>query len=160
MSKEERERFKAFEEMVKKNPNLAKMQNILENLHLWSEISSNCYDVWIWMQQKKFENSLSNGQKQRLILAKMLYWLDESVDVMVLDECTSGLDDMTSEVDSANAQNILKYIVEYSNRDKKRIVIISTHQNVDDFVESLKDNYKFMNLHFKRAEDVNLVTEI
>ena len=73
-------------------PDLLKMQGILENLHLWSEIKSNCFDVWKWMKEKKFEKSLSNGQKQRLIIAKLLYWLDNEIDVLVLDECTSGND--------------------------------------------------------------------
>ena len=59
------------------NPDLVKMQEILENLHLWSEIKANCFEVWKWMKQKQFEQSLSNGQKQRIILANMLYWLDE-----------------------------------------------------------------------------------
>ena len=64
------------------------MQTILENLHLWCEIKSNCFDVWKWMKEKRFDQSLSNGQKQRLILAKMLYWLNDDIDVLVLDECT------------------------------------------------------------------------
>ena len=92
------------------NPDLTKMQKILENLHLWCEIKSNCIDIWKWMKEKKFNQSLSNGQKQRLILAKMLYWLDDAVDVLVLDECTSGLDDKT-DYDSADAERILEYIV-------------------------------------------------
>ena len=40
------------------------------------------------MKEKRFDQSLSNGQKQRLILAKMLYWLNDDIDVLVLDECT------------------------------------------------------------------------
>ena len=98
------------------NPDLVKMQEILENLHLWSEIK-----VWKWMKQKQFDQSLSNGQKQRMILAKMLYWLDAKIDVLVLDECTSGLDDK-SETDSADAERILEYIVRFANSDKKRIL--------------------------------------
>ena len=47
--------------------------------------------------------SISNVQKQRFIVAKMLYWLDEDIDVVVLDECTSGLDDK-SEEDMADAE--------------------------------------------------------
>ena len=49
---------------------------------------------------------------------------------MEMDECTSGLDDKT-ETDSADAEKILEYIVRCANSDKKRIVIISTHQNID-----------------------------
>ena len=142
-----------------KNPDLAKMQMILENLHLWCEIKSNCFDVWKWMKEKKFEQSLSNGQKQRLILAKMLYWLDDEIDVMVLDECTSGLDDK-SETDSADAEKILEYIVRYANSDKKRIVIISTHQNIDGFKAKLANEYVFRNLQFVKDGECNLVREI
>lgn len=141
------------------NPDLVKMQEILENLHLWSEIKANCFDVWKWMKQKQFEQSLSNGQKQRLILAKMLYWLDEKIDALVLDECTSGLDDK-SETDSADAERILEYIVRFANSDKKRIVIISTHQNIDGFKKNLENEYSFRNLKFAKEGEMNLVREI
>ena len=150
-----------FEELFcsEENPDLTKMQNILENLHLWSEIKSNCFDVWTWMKEKQFGQSLSNGQKQRLILAKMLYWMDDEIDVLVLDECTSGLDDK-SEEDSADAERILEYIVRYANSDKKRIVIISTHQNIDGFKNNLANEYKFRNLQFVKAGEKNLIEEI
>lgn len=150
-----------FEELFccNENPDLAKMQKILENLHLWCEIKSNCIDVWKWMKEKKFEQSLSNGQKQRLILAKMLYWLDNEIDVLVLDECTSGLDDKV-ENDSADAEKILEYIVRYANSDKKRIVIISTHQNIDGFKSKLANEYTFRNLQFVKEGECNLVKEI
>ena len=150
-----------FEELFccSETPDLAKMQNILEHLHLWCEIKSNCFDVWKWMKEKQFEQSLSNGQKQRLILAKMLYWLDENIDVMVLDECTSGLDDKT-ESDSADAERILEYVVRYANSDKRRIVIISTHQNIDGFKQNLASEYTFRNLQFSKEGECNLVREI
>ena len=150
-----------FEELFccNENPDLAKMQKILESLHLWCEIKSNCFDVWKWMKEKRYEQSLSNGQKQRLILAKMLYWLDDEIDVMVLDECTSGLDDKV-ENDSADAERILEYIVRYANSDKKRIVIISTHQNIDGFKDKLADEYVFKNLQFVKEGECNLVKEI
>ena len=135
------------------------MQEILENLHLWSEIKANCFEVWKWMKQKQFEQSLSNGQKQRMILAKMLYWLDAKIDVLVLDECTSGLDDK-SETDSADAERILEYIVRFANSDKKRIVIISTHQNIDGFKKNLENEYSFRNLKFAKEGEMNLVKEI
>ena len=141
------------------NPDLVKMQEILENLHLWSEIKANCFEVWKWMKQKQFDQSLSNGQKQRMILAKMLYWLDAKIDVLVLDECTSGLDDK-SETDSADAERILEYIVRFANSDKKRIVIISTHQNIDGFKKNLENEYSFRNLKFTKEGEMNLVREI
>ena len=141
------------------NPDLLKMQNILENLHLWQEIKSNCIDVWVWMKEKQFGHTLSNGQKQRLIIAKMLYWLDDEIDVVVLDECTSGLDDK-SETDSADAERILEYIIQYCNKDKQRIVIISTHQNIDGVEEDLSTNYTFRKLDFIKDKESNIIREL
>lgn len=138
------------------SPDLSKMQEILENLHLWEEIKSNCIDIWKWMKEKKFGQTLSNGQNQRLILAKMLYWMDDDIDVVVLDECTSGLDDK-SDCDGADAETILEFITRYCNKDKKRIVIISTHQNIDGFKQKLGNSYKFKNLKFMREGEYNLV---
>ena len=140
------------------NPNLKKMQQILSNLHLWDEISSNCIDVWTWMKEKKFLHSLSNGQKQRMILAKMLYWLDESIDVLVLDECTSGLDDKTDS-NSADAEKILEYIVRFANTDKKRIIIISTHQNIEGFKQNLSKDFVFKNFMFIKGNEENYIEE-
>ena len=110
------------------------------------------------MKEKNFGNSLSNGQKQRLILAKMLYWINDSIDVLVLDECTSGLD-AQSENNSANAEDILEYIVKYANSDKKRIVIISTHQNIDGFKNNLSKNYTFRNFLFYKNGSTNYIEE-
>ena len=109
-----------FEELFccSENPDLTKMQEILQNLHLWCEIKSNCFDVWKWMKEKQFENSLSNGQR------------------------------------------ILEYIVRYANLDKKRIVIISTHQNIDGFKNKLASEYIFRNLQFSKAGEYNIVKEI
>lgn len=150
-----------FEELFagELNPDLIKMQDILENLHLWAEISSNCFNVWQWMKEKKFNNSLSNGQKQRLILAKMLYFLNLDIDVLVLDECTSGLDDI-SETDSADADRILEYIIRYSNKDKNRIVILATHQNIDRLKSRLGKEYCIKNFLFVQKEDFNTIYQI
>ncbi len=149
-----------YEELFcsEEHPDLDKMKTILVNLHLWDEIQANCVDVWKWMSQKRFEQSLSNGQKQRLILAKMLYFMDKDIDVVVLDECTSGLDEQ-SDSESADAERILKYIVEYANSDKERIVIISTHQNIDGFKEKMANKFLFRNLYFLKGDGYNFVTE-
>lgn len=143
------------------HPDYDKMKAILENLHLWSEISQNCHNVWTWMQEKHFGKSLSNGQKQRLILAKMLYWLDDNIDVLVLDEATSGLDDTNNEDDSADAVRILEYIVKFANRDRKRTVIIATHQGINSFINKLEaEAYTFRILQFNKSGDVNAVTQV
>lgn len=150
-----------YEELFccKENQDHKKMQEILQNLHLWDEIKDNCFDIWKWMKQKKFEQALSNGQKQRLILAKMLYWLNDEIDVVVLDECTSGLDDKADE-NSADAERILEFIVKYCNRDKKRIIIIATHQNITGFMKKLEKEFAFKNLTFKREGKKNVIKEL
>ena len=127
-----------YEELFccEETPDLLKMQGILENLHLWSEIKSNCFDVWKWMKEKKFEKSLSNGQKQRLIIAKLLYWLDNEIDVLVLDECTSGNDaayvvaDYCGGIISKEAKNSKERINVFMNKlneylRKKDIMILN-----------------------------------
>lgn len=110
-------------------------------------------------ERKKFDMSLSNGQKQRLILAKMLYWLDENVDVLVLDEATSGLDDTQNA--GANASEILEYIVRYANLDMKRTIIIATHQNINQFAKKLSDDgFVFRTLNFEKCGETNTVRQL
>lgn len=140
------------------NPDLLKMKNILKNLHLWEEIEANSKNVWQYMKERKFEHSLSNGQKQRLILAKLLYFLDDNIDSLILDECTSGLDD--DDKNHIDACDVLEYIVKYSNKDKKRIVIISTHQNIDKFKDNIKNEYKIRNFKFIKEDNINYIKEL
>ena len=125
-----------------------KMKDILLNLHLWQEFSNNCKDVWQWLKEKKF-SQLSDGQKQRIICAKILYWLDENVDLVAFDEATSGLDadDTNGEGD---AQTILEYIIRYCNKDKKRMVLIATHQDTEKLQNNIKSEYKIKNFVFKK----------
>ena len=149
-----------FEELFcdNNNPDLNKMKDILENLHLWEEISANSKDVWQYMKEKKYDYSLSNGQKQRLILAKILYFLDNDIDALILDECTSGLDD--DDRVHIDACDVLEYIVRYSNKDKKRIVILSTHQNIDKFKKAISNEYKIRNFMFNKKDDINYIEEL
>jgi len=140
-----------------KNPDLTKMENILKNLHLWEEIEANSKNVWQYMKEKKFEHSLSNGQKQRLILAKLLYFLDDDIDALILDECTSGLDD--DDKYHIDACDVLEFIVRYSNKDKKRMIIISTHQNIDKFKNNIKNEYVIRNFKFEKEENINYIKE-
>jgi len=141
------------------NPNLNKMKEILKNLHLWQEIESNSHDVWTYFKEKTFDHSLSNGQRQRLILAKILYFIDKDIDALILDECTSGLDDNLNG-EYIDATRILEYIVRYANKDKKRIIIISTHQNIDEFKNNIKNEFKVRNFEFIKEKDSSLIKEI
>ena len=85
--------------------------------------------------------------------------MDSDIDVLVLDEATSGLDDKV-DTDHADAEKILEYIVRYANKDKKRIIVISTHQNIDGFVSHLNSEYKFKSFYFEKKEDKSLFREI
>ena len=147
-----------YEELFcsEENPDLDKMKDILMNLHLWQEISLQCHDVWLWMKQKKANGVLSNGQNQRMIIAKMLYWLDEDIDVVVLDECTSGLDNKVDS-DFADAEKVLKYVIKYVNQDKSRITIIATHQDISKVVDEMEGEYKFKQLCFEKGNDTNII---
>ena len=153
--------FPIFQEIFcnAENPDLDKMKFILQEMHIWQEIATNCKEVWEWMKEHKF-NALSNGQKQRLILAKMLYHLDENIDIIVFDEATSGLDEKSTDVDNADAEKILKFLIQYSNKDKKRIIVISTHQNIDGVEAHLKSKYHFKKFIFNRGEKASFVREL
>ena len=137
---------------------MKKMEVILKNLHLWDEIGSISKDVWQFMKEKKFELYLSNGQRQRLILAKILYFLDDNIDAVILDEPTSGLDnDNRNDID---AQNVLEYIINYVNKDKKRIVVISTHQNLDNLKKNIKKDYNIKDFKFINDKEKSIIHEV
>lgn len=63
----------------------------------------------------------SSGQQQRIALAKMLYTLDKSVQAVWLDEAFNRLNDEV-------AEKCVKFILEFVQRDRKRLVLIATHQ--------------------------------
>lgn len=64
---------------------------------------------------------LSNGLMQRALLARTLYNLEDS-DLVCIDEPIGSLDE-------ENAKEVISFITEYCNRDKKRFLIICTHQH-------------------------------
>lgn len=131
---------------------LSKMQYIFDKLFLWKEISDSSHDVWQWCKEHN-ATMISHGQSQRLIIAKILFWLDKNIDIVALDECTSGLDqDNGGDVLNADAQTILSFIKAYVNYDRPRIVIISTHQKVQP---------EFFNheLYFQKVDGKTIVTQ-
>lgn len=130
---------------------LSKMEYILKEMKLYYEISGNCKDFWTWFKENK-ASSLSKGQKQRLIVAKILFWLDQNIDIVALDECTSGLDSDSLDDDNADALKVLQFIIDYCNRDKKRIIFLATHQNIDNLC-----NHK---LHFRRHNGQTVIEKI
>ena len=76
------------------------------------------------------------------MIAKILYWLDDE-DFVLLDEPTSGLDEKADDYNESNATaaKIMNFIIEYINKDRKRIVIIATHQDLADLKYTVKNLY-------------------
>ena len=70
--------------------------------------------------KKVSAKELSNGMMQRALLARSLYNLEDT-DLVCIDEPIGSLDE-------ENARNVIKFVKEYCNRDKKRFMILSTHQ--------------------------------
>lgn len=80
--------------------------------------------------QKSSKDFLSNGMRQRILLARALYNLGDC-DLLCIDEPIGSLDE-------ENAKQVIKFIKEYCNRDKKRFIILCTHQYklVEEYVDN------------------------
>lgn len=65
-------------------------------------------------------SEFSSGQIQRLSLAKLLYQLDSSIQLVALDEPFNRLDDAT-------CKKCCEFVTEYIMREK-RILVLATHQ--------------------------------
>ncbi len=97
-----------------------KLINILDGVNLLSELKeqSNETDI-IEFLKNKYYSDFSEGQRQRLILTRMLYNCDGK-DLVIVDEPTANLD-------SKNTEIALKFLYEYVSKDKRRILVVSTH---------------------------------
>ena len=79
-------------------------------------------------------DKFSIGQQQRLVLARLLYNLDDKIDIIFLDEPTANLDKHTS-------KNVMLFIKQFCNQDKKRAIIIASH-DLDTMVkENIYDRW-------------------
>lgn len=90
-----------------------KLNEILKGLKLDEKID----DEALKNSSKHF---LSNGMRQRILLARALYNLSDC-DLVCIDEPIGSLDE-------GNAKQVIRFIKEYCNRDKKRFIILCTHQ--------------------------------
>ncbi len=79
--------------------------------------------------ENEHRDKLSNGERQRVLLARALYNLEDA-DLVVIDEPIGALD-------KDSARQVIQFIKEYCNRDKKRIIIICSHQHefIEDFID-------------------------
>lgn len=73
---------------------------------------------------------LSNGLIQRALLARTLYNLEDT-ELVCIDEPIGSLDE-------ENAKKVISFIKEYCNRDKKRFLVLCTHQHkfVNNYIDT------------------------
>ena len=102
-----------FDEEVDKE----KLFDILKGLHLYEEISEKDADVLRYLENSSV-GDYSTGQKQRLAIARLLYNMDDSIQIIGFDEATNALND-------AITLQTLNFIKEYC---KNKILLIATHQ--------------------------------
>ena len=112
-----------------------KLITILKALHLYDEISAKNTDVIEYLRKTKAEN-YSTGQKQRLLIARMLYNLDRKVQIVAFDEATNALNDEI-------AEQVISYIKDFC---KDKLLLIASHQV--DICE------KYATKHFEFVERV------
>ena len=94
-----------------------KLITILKGLHLYDEIVLKSSDVIEYLRNTRAEN-YSTGQKQRLMIARILYNLEENVQIVAFDEATNALNDPI-------AAQVLAFIREYC---KEKLLVIASHQ--------------------------------
>lgn len=100
--------------------NLTLFDDILLMLHISDTAESKKEQLILNYLSKKTFREFSTGQQQRLLITKVLYNLKDQ-QIIAFDEVTSGLDDAT-------ATKVLKFICNYCQADKKRIILFATHQ--------------------------------
>lgn len=94
-----------------------KLIYILKGLNLYQEISEKSNDVLDYLEKSK-ATDYSSGQNQRLVIARLLYNMDETIQVIGLDEVTNALNDKI-------ALKTLEFIKKYC---KDKIIVMATHQ--------------------------------
>lgn len=102
-----------FDEEVNKD----KLFYILKGLHLYEEIYEKDRDVLRYLENSSV-GDYSTGQKQRLAIVRLLYNMDDTIQIIGFDEATNALND-------AITLQTLNFIKEYC---KNKILLIATHQ--------------------------------
>jgi len=115
-----------------------KLIDILKGLSLYEAIIYKAqHEPILDYLQSVFKDTFSAGQIQRFVLARLLYNLESSTGVVILDEPVANLDDNT-------ASNVVAFINTFCNTDTSRIVLIASHQ-VKIVEKFCKVKYSFNN---------------
>lgn len=119
---------------TKRGINQNKLQCILLGLNLYYELlriakadnelnlaNLSRHEMVFELLKSRKIKQFSSGQQQRLALAKLLYLMDSTHQVIALDEAFNRLDDDT-------AKQCIQFIYDFTQRDTSRIVLLATHQ--------------------------------
>ena len=113
-----------------------KLLHILCGLNIYQEVSEKTDDILGFLESSGIDQ-FSNGQVQRLALARTLMNLDDSIQIIAFDEATNNLNDEIGLM-------VLKFIKEMC---KDKVVIFATHQTEIAFEVAT------MHLHFEHSEN-------
>ena len=94
-----------------------KLIYILKGLHLYEEIEEKEKNVIKYLETSTVKD-YSTGQKQRLAITRLLYNMDDTMQIIGFDEATNALND-------AITMKTLKFIKDYC---PDKILLIATHQ--------------------------------
>lgn len=115
---------------------------ILKGLHLYEEISEKDEDVLRYLENSTMQ-SYSTGQKQRLAIARLLYNLDDTIQIIGFDEATNALND-------AITLQTLNFIKAYCT---DKILLIATHQvDIGETVANKKFEFVTDGAHYTIKE--------
>lgn len=84
-----------------------------------------------------FRENFSEGQAVRFMLARLLYNLDDKTEILLFDEPIANLDAVTG-------SHVMKFLKEYCNLDRNRIIILTSHQ-INVVKEFCEKEYSFKN---------------
>ena len=126
-----------------------KLLEILKGLELYEDFKSKNEDVIGFLSNSR-KDVFSDGQLRRLILARMLYNIEDNNNVLVFDEPTENLDYYTGE-------KVIEFISSYCNKQKERLLIISSHQLdiVDKYCEN-RFEFKKKDVNFFVIEKIDI----
>lgn len=98
-----------------------KIERIISGLGLTDSIMSKISASSLTEATKcMYADRFSEGERRRLMLARLLHHMDDKVDVICLDEPTANLDRDT-------AKEVMRFVKAYCNEDRKRILIVASH---------------------------------